>query len=664
MGYPWNPGDRLLAADLDAALAARLSLDGGTLNGPLAAPVSTSTATATGSVTSRTLAARFADSVNVRDFGATGDGTTNDTTAIQAAITYAVAQARAIYLPPGTYRVSTLTYSSGLKGIIGAGRQHTTIKRIDNAVSTQYLINVGAVAVVHVSELTLDGNKANNTVDGACVVIIGASQISLRNITATNAKSSGGNFGWGIFIRSNADAAGGTTSTIDNCIVSLNGGHGIDLDVTASYVSVSGCSLIGNTRNGLTATIAAPADGSMSRIRITNNTATNNTQSGIGLSGIIAGWGLSAIKWATISGNTITDNGLYGLAWQGAHGSITNNNIANNGNTSPYTSAGVLLNASYTEFSGNVVNANQTWGVDAGGCQYRSITGNTISDTYSLGAAGAGTGLNLGASMATSVVGNIFVMNGARVGDDGGTNLAIHRYDGGQNYPAIPFPGSDISIIANHFVLPKTGTQQSWGIYADGCPSGVVIKDNVFSGGLEARLIYGGADDILIEGNRWSGALSGSSLASATGALVVPDYADTLLLTGTAHDITDLMTYAQSLNAGKVTGIIVANIGTGFTSTPAVALTGGGGTGATATALLDGAGHVGGFTITNPGSGYTSAPAVGITGGGGSGATATSVVGYPNSAMAGQFASSIHRARRRPSRTARLCFWQQRLTWQ
>jgi hypothetical protein len=48
--------------------------------------ISNSTAIATGSTTARTLANRFADVVNVLDFGAVGNGVADDTAAIQAAI--------------------------------------------------------------------------------------------------------------------------------------------------------------------------------------------------------------------------------------------------------------------------------------------------------------------------------------------------------------------------------------------------------------------------------------------------------------------------------------------------------------------------------------------------------------------------------------------------
>ncbi|WOE82695.1 phage tail tube protein [Pseudomonas protegens] len=65
--------------------------------------------------------------------------------------------------------------------------------------------------------------------------------------------------------------------------------------------------------------------------------------------------------------------------------------------------------------------------------------------------------------------------------------------------------------------------------------------------------------------------------------------------------------------------------GSGYASAPTVNLTGGGGSGATAVAVLDGD-NVAAINITNPGSGYTSAPNVTLTGGSGTGAAATATV--------------------------------------
>lgn len=58
----------------------------------------------TGSTTARFISDRFADIVNVRDFGAVGDGAANDSTAIQAALDYALTKTTcAVYVPAGTY---------------------------------------------------------------------------------------------------------------------------------------------------------------------------------------------------------------------------------------------------------------------------------------------------------------------------------------------------------------------------------------------------------------------------------------------------------------------------------------------------------------------------------------------------------------------------------
>ena len=66
--------------------------------------------TATGSTQARAIKDRFADVVNVKDFGATGDGTTDDTSSIQAALN---TTAKAVYFPEGTYVIQATSETTG-----------------------------------------------------------------------------------------------------------------------------------------------------------------------------------------------------------------------------------------------------------------------------------------------------------------------------------------------------------------------------------------------------------------------------------------------------------------------------------------------------------------------------------------------------------------------
>jgi hypothetical protein len=75
-------------------------------------------------------------------------------------------------------------------------------------------------------------------------------------------------------------------------------------------------------------------------------------------------------------------------------------------------------------------------------------------------------------------------------------------------------------------------------------------------------------------------------------------------------------------SAGNV-GVNITNAGSGYTSAPTVSFSAPtSGTTATGTAAVSG-GAITSITITNPGSGYSSAPSVSFSGGGGSGAAAT-----------------------------------------
>jgi hypothetical protein len=82
-----------------------------------------------------------------------------------------------------------------------------------------------------------------------------------------------------------------------------------------------------------------------------------------------------------------------------------------------------------------------------------------------------------------------------------------------------------------------------------------------------------------------------------------------------------------TLGSGLVSSISVTNAGSGYTSTPNVTISGGGGNNATAVAgYLSFANGTVGVTITNGGTGYTSTPNVSISGGGGNNAAATAII--------------------------------------
>lgn len=116
---------------------------------------------------------------NVKHHGAIGDGTTDDTAAIQRAI----AAGRIIYFPAGTYLVSTagtvtgdavtnpyalvVRQTDGTRIFLGAGRNAATIKLATNATANTAIILARGTSAAYrlnptlIIGLELDGNGAN-----------------------------------------------------------------------------------------------------------------------------------------------------------------------------------------------------------------------------------------------------------------------------------------------------------------------------------------------------------------------------------------------------------------------------------------------------------------------------------------------------------------------
>ena len=124
-----NSNDLLNASTINTS---SLYLDGNLLTTSSAAAAPNANAVSynqggTGSV-ARTVEAKFKDSISVKDFGAVGDGGTDDTTKIQAALTAATGT-KNVYLPAGTYIVSTTIYIPSNTFFYGDGK-NSVIKMV------------------------------------------------------------------------------------------------------------------------------------------------------------------------------------------------------------------------------------------------------------------------------------------------------------------------------------------------------------------------------------------------------------------------------------------------------------------------------------------------------------------------------------------------------
>ena len=113
---------------------------------------------------------RLAQYVSVKDFGATGDGVTDDTDAVLNAVSYIQTAKGTLYFPKGTYVVEQAIQLNSSITVKGAGLNATTIKRNTADAETIDGHSVKAVFYVtggwnHILDLTITGVEGTTTVD-------------------------------------------------------------------------------------------------------------------------------------------------------------------------------------------------------------------------------------------------------------------------------------------------------------------------------------------------------------------------------------------------------------------------------------------------------------------------------------------------------------------
>jgi hypothetical protein len=96
--------------------------------------------------------------LNVKDYGAIGDGSTDDNSAIQSALT--AGAGGAVFLPPGRYSVTGLTIPSDTE-LFGAGWTSQLLVRSSAGIYPLYA--APGKHDIHLHDFSIDGNKANIT---------------------------------------------------------------------------------------------------------------------------------------------------------------------------------------------------------------------------------------------------------------------------------------------------------------------------------------------------------------------------------------------------------------------------------------------------------------------------------------------------------------------
>lgn len=216
--------------------------------------------------------------LNVKEapYNARGNGSTDDTAAIQAALNALPTTGGVVYLPPGRYKISsTLAVTQDNTTLIGAGAgnrigstQVGTGSRIEAAtgvtgslIGVQRTANDRTVYGVKIQDIAVDGNSIGTSVDG---ILFRSVKGEIHNVAINNCTGNGirvqGYSGWaaernkfiacdsgyntaaGIYFDSDA-----ANNTITNCVFMQNQDG---LLTTQSSIIVSAAAFMSNTRYG------------------------------------------------------------------------------------------------------------------------------------------------------------------------------------------------------------------------------------------------------------------------------------------------------------------------------------------------------------------------------------------------------------------------------
>lgn len=557
------------------------------------------------------------DAVPAESFGAKGDGVSDDSLALSAAL----ASGKPVRLGPRTYVVNGQWVVSQPNAVL-LGTPGLSVLKRGAQVGNGAWISVQADGF-RADGVIFDANSAAVSEQSWGVLITADCTTSdLHRCQFLNA--SGDVLGSGLTLLASDPA--GCRHVLRDCDFAGNAAHGLWVQACAG-VLVSGCRAWNNVQYGINVDFNDASFVQKARlVQVLGNRCWGN-QRGIAVGNYNA-TNLQPGSWGNanpdamsvlVSGNLCHGNSVYGIAVSGHAISVQGNLLADNGGPAN-GGGGILANAAGSRVLANVMTngaiGGATYGIDCGGSVGCDISGNQIQ--------GALYGINCGGSTDLRVDGNY-------VQDCTVFAIAVNNVEADGNGVSFGIATQRLAITGN-WIRFGAGAGGVW--LRDG-PQGVLVARNSFVGeGNVADCLRAETDGVLVEGNRYNFTarfIANPGPADGLQQIVFPDIADSIMITDAPGGVDSMISASQARAQGGISFVKVTAGGSGYTgATVTIGPPAAGGTQAAATAILQG-GVLIGVAVSAPGGGYGrpgNAIAVSIDGDG-AGAQAVAYAGPP-----------------------------------
>jgi hypothetical protein len=296
---------------------------------------------------------------NVKAYLATGDGSTNDYMAINAALTAAASVGGIVYFPPGVYKINTRLQPASNVFLMGAG--------IASMIKGNISLGAGVIDIASKSKVRVSNLGITSVSTVSAGVTISASTDCIVDHVWFDADMQ-----WNVLISANSQRCG-----IIKCTLSGSSNFQ-NLEINASsYCFAINCTLMNATSNG----IELYHNDSTPSVPVTGNKIIGCHIEGATGGGIFPSGDIGSI----IEGNTIVDCGNHGFwATQGAAGAgypslggrLINNTIINCG--AALGGRNITLGEGTIGWTCEANTSKESGGVGI----FNAGTGNTVSDNF------------------------------------------------------------------------------------------------------------------------------------------------------------------------------------------------------------------------------------------------------------------------------------------